>query len=584
MLAAVQPGHGLVNGADGQHELAEDAGVHRKQRHGEGEHQRPGNEVGQGGEHLHALLEADMGDFVEEDGEHHGQPAGDQVQAAHAEGVLQHADDVVPVALVGEHLREPLQPHKLLLAHGNAELVVVEGIAPAVQGQVAEQEHRQQEGQHHQEELVLLGQLLHMGKVGEERREYQQRQGNVQIQRPRRGAHDLGHLQGNNQPAAYPHRKGGQEQQNRPALVRVPQEHRHAQHDEQQRRPHRHAIGAGDAAHGIRGILRVQFALAGFFGVDGLALIVLGAEDILGGLKHHGLPAAHADGGQHLVFPGLGEGKARAGQQHHCQGHHRQEQRGGAHAAPLGNGVDEVGLVGRAHAQHAAHHAAKAHQQHQRREGGNPAHAQLAQLPGGGGEHVCVADGKHPRHRRAHQHQRQRAAHQREPAVHPGQEGKQRRKQQQHQRPHQIGVHGGGGGGDGEDAADVVRVGGIGLQRRQVAGQHLGKHALVLGQGGQVGLLARHFLKDGKGSVHGRRVGRGGGHRVRHGNHMAGEQHAQRGQQRQHAAQAAPGGVAHIKRLATLHPHGQHHQLHQAGHRGNVGENLHLVQQHGEQQ
>ena len=440
------------------------------------------------------------------------------------------------MALIGEHFREPLEAYKLLLIHGNTELVVVEGVAPSVQGQVAEQEHRHQEGEHHQEELILLGQLLLIHKIGEERREQEQRQRHVQERRRPGGADGAGHGQRGQKPRYQPGHERQQEQQNGQLLVLVGQHGGNASQDQHHGDPAGNAEGLEQLLHQVFHRGGVQFAVLGFFLIDGLALGIGGVEQFFRRVEGQGLQPGDVHRGQHLVLTGLGEGNGGAGQQHEGQRHQRQCQRDHLQAALFGDGVNEVRLVGITNAQHAAAGAGQGQQRQQHGRDRQAAQTQLAQLTGGGGEHISAAKAHKAHHRSAHADQCQHAQAQREPAVHLGQEGQQRRQRQQDHRRDQIGVGCGGGGTDGENALNIIGVVGIGHQHFDIAGQHAAVNALFHSLGPEVRLVAKHFLPQRRGAVHGRRVCRVSRDAFRHGHHMGGQQQAQHGQNSQHAA------------------------------------------------
>ena len=440
------------------------------------------------------------------------------------------------MALIGEHLREPLEAYELLLIHGQAELVVVEGVAPSIQGQVAEQEHRHQEGEHHQEELILLGQLLLIHKIGEERREQKQRQGYVQERRRPGGADGAGHSQCGQKPRYQPGRERQQEEQNGQLLVLVGQHGGNARQDQYHSDPAGNAEGLEQLLHQVFHRSGVQFAVLGFFLIDGLALGVGGMEQFFRRMEGQGFQPGDVHRSQHLVLAGLSEGNGGAGQQHEGQRNQCQRQRDHLQAALFGNGIDEVRLVGIAHTQHAAAGAGQSEQRQQHGRDRQTAQTQLTKLAGGGREHISAAKAHQAHHRSAHADQRQHAQAQREPAVHPGQEGQQRRQRQQDHRRDQIGVGRGGGGTDGKNALNVIGVVGIGHQYFNIAGQHAAVNALFRGLGPKVRFVSKHFLPQRCGAVHSRRVRRVCRDAFRHGHHMGGQQQAQHGQNGQHAA------------------------------------------------
>ena len=107
--------------------------------------------MGNGGQGLHQLLIFGCVDLREQDGEHHGHPRSSQTQEAHTQGILQNADHVSAVVLIGEEQAKPLESHKLTIRKFQTRLIIVQRIPPAPQWHITKDKNQYQKRDRHQE-------------------------------------------------------------------------------------------------------------------------------------------------------------------------------------------------------------------------------------------------------------------------------------------------------------------------------------------------------------------------------------------------------------------------------------------------
>ena len=206
----------------------------------------PAQEVGDRGEGLYQTAEPLAAHLCQEDGEGHGQPAGDDADAAQAQGVLDDAQDVGAGSVTLEQVGEPAEAHEVLRRQLAAGLVVEKGVPPTPQGQVGEHEGQRQDGQEHEENLILFQHLhfffqlrplagYHLEESGQQdhRRQYgiqPEAGGEVGRNPVIRGCHDLG-VSHENAAQTASHDNGAGERENQSLALHPGVAHGHAPTD-----------------------------------------------------------------------------------------------------------------------------------------------------------------------------------------------------------------------------------------------------------------------------------------------------------------------------------------------------------------
>ena len=154
VLALAQPEHGL----ESQHlQQVVDGAVGREDVLGHGHDDDHGQEVGQVGDGLHRALEGALAHLVQQHRQYDGgHRAEHQVDDAHGQRV---ADGLVEIRAAEQPL-EVVQavPGRDATGDQLAVAVVLEGVGPAPQGNVVEQQHVQENRHGHQCQLPLTGQ------------------------------------------------------------------------------------------------------------------------------------------------------------------------------------------------------------------------------------------------------------------------------------------------------------------------------------------------------------------------------------------------------------------------------------------